>query len=79
MNHRLKSLLAEVFQVRESDLHQDLVKADLDSWDSLTQMDLVVSLEKEFSISLDIPDIVRLNSISEIIQVLTEKGVNLGD
>jgi acyl carrier protein len=37
-----------------------------------------VSIEREFDITLEIPDIIRMNSIGEIIEVLVDKGVDLG-
>lgn len=78
MNKRLISVLAEVFGLRADQIVPELNKEDVGSWDSLKQMDLVMSLEREFSISLEIPDIVRLNSVANIIDVLTGKGVDLG-
>ena len=72
MNQRLATVLADVLNLKESDIHSDLDKADVGDWDSLKQMDLVVSLEREYRITLEIP-------VSEIIAVLTEKGVSLGN
>jgi acyl carrier protein len=77
MNKRLISVLAEVFGIRADQISPDLTKDDIGSWDSLKQMDLVMSLEREFSIALEIPDIIRMDSVANIIDVLTGKGVNL--
>lgn len=79
MNNRLKVLLAEVFRLRESEINIKLEKKDVGSWDSLKQMDLVMSIEKEYSISLGIHDIVRMVSVASIIDVLKEKGIELAD
>lgn len=79
MNKRLVVMLAEIFCLRESDIDPELVKADVGTWDSLKQMDLVVSLENEYKISLEIPDILRMVSVGEIIAVLHEKGVDLAN
>ena len=78
MNKRLISVLTEVFGLRVDQIVPELTKDDVGSWDSLKQMDLVMSLEREFSIILEIPDIIRLNSVANIIDVLTDKGVDLG-
>ncbi len=78
MNNRLAELLADIFGMRESDIHPELKKADVGTWDSLKQMDLVVSLEKEYAIALDIPDILRMLTVKDIMNVLNEKGVVLG-
>lgn len=78
MNKRLVSVLANVFGLREDQIVVELTKENLGAWDSLKQMDLVVSLEREFSIFLEIPDIIRMTSVGNIIDVLANKGVNLG-
>jgi acyl carrier protein len=77
MNKRLAANLASVFGLRESEIQPELKKADVGSWDSLKQMDLVMSLEREYDVTLEIPDIIRMVSVKEISDVLTEKGVKL--
>ena len=79
MNKRLAVILAEVFDLRKAEIHPDLEKSEVGTWDSLKQMDLVMTLEKEYDITLDIPDIVKMVSVANIAQVLQDKGVNLGD
>ena len=78
MSPRLVSVLADVFGLRADQIVPELTKDAVGSWDSLKQMDLVISLEREFDIALEIPDIVKMNSVASIISVLTNKGVNLG-
>jgi acyl carrier protein len=76
---KFAKLLAEVFEVRVSDITPDLRKADVGSWDSLKQMDLVLCLEREYEITLDIPDILRMTSVAQIKAVLLEKGIQVED
>lgn len=77
MNKRLAAILAEIFGLREAEIHTDLDKADVGTWDSLKQMDLVMTLEREYGITLEIPDILRMMSVAGIMEVLKEKGVAL--
>lgn len=79
MNRRLMTILAGVFQLRESEIRPELTKAEVGTWDSLKQMDLVMSLENEYDITLVIPDIIKMVSVMSIIEVLKEKGVDLAD
>lgn len=79
MNKRLVSVLVDVFGVRQDEIVIDLTRDNLGSWDSLKQMDLVVSLEREFDILLEIPDIIKMSSVRNIIDVLVRKGVSLDD
>lgn len=77
MDKRLISVLSQVFNVRPDDIVVGLTKEHLGSWDSLKQMDLVVSLEREFNIDLEITDIIKMDSVGQIIDVLANKGVSL--
>jgi acyl carrier protein len=79
MDSGLAALLAEVFGLRVAEVHPGLKKAEVGTWDSLKQMDLVVSLERTYAIALEIPDILRMVTVADIIKVLLEKGVNLED
>ena len=78
MNKRLLAILAEVFGLKEAEIRPSLTRDDVGSWDSLRQMDLVLSLEREFGITLEMADIVRMESVASIEEVLRGKGVDLG-
>ncbi len=78
MNQHLAEILADVFGLRVSDIQPALQKTEVGTWDSLKQMDLVMSLEREYGIALDIPDILRMTSVADIMAVLQDKGVDLG-
>lgn len=79
MNKQLAEILAEVFGLRVNEIQPALQKSEVGTWDSLKQMDLVMSLEREYGIALDIPDIVRMTSVAAIMDVLKDKGVSLAD
>jgi acyl carrier protein len=77
MDKGLAAILADVFGLREAEIHPGLKKEDVGTWDSLKQMDLVVSLEREFTIALEIPDILRMVTVADIMKILLEKGVDI--
>ena len=79
MNKKLIHMLAEVFDMKISEINEGLTNEDISNWDSLTQMDLVTSIENEFEIELEMMDIVSLTSIKAIIDTLKNKGINLED
>ncbi len=78
MNSKIMEILAEIFEIKVSDIKIDLTKDDIDGWDSLTQMDLVTSIEKEFNVELEMLEIVEMTSIEKIIEILKNKGVDIG-
>ncbi|MGS2716909.1 acyl carrier protein [Eionea flava] len=78
MNEKLKNTLAEVFNLSPTEIHEGLMKENIGSWDSLKQMDLVVTLEREYTTTLEITDIIKMTSVASIINVLRDKGFDLG-
>lgn len=79
MNEKLVSVLAEVFNLQPNQIVPELTKENVGSWDSLKQMDLVMSLERQYGVSLEIEDIVQLISVAKIVEVLKQKGIDFGD
>ena len=79
MNKKLAEVLADIFGLRVAEIQPELQKSEVGTWDSLKQMDLVMSLEREYDIALDIPDILRMTSVAEIMAVLRDKGVDIGN
>jgi len=79
MNERLVAVLSSVFGLRKEQVTPELSRDMVSKWDSLTQMDLVVSIEQEFSLTLEITDILKMGSVAGILEVLRDKGVDLGD
>lgn len=77
MDNKLAALLADIFGMKPAEMRADLKKEDVGSWDSLKQMDLVLTLEREYDIALEIPDIVEMTSVAAIETVLRQKGVVL--
>lgn len=77
MNERLRGLLAEVFGLKAGDIREDLSRDDVVNWDSLKQMDLVMTLEREYEIELELAEIPRMKSVAAILEVLREKGVDI--
>lgn len=73
MDTTLRELLAEVFELKVEDLNETLTKEQIDSWDSLRQMDLVVSIENKYDIELTIDDIIKMDSITTIKEVVESK------
>ena len=75
MDDKLVKLLSDVFEIKENEITIDLVKDDIDSWDSLKQMDLVLSIENNYDISLEMEEIVKMNSFDSIKNCILNKRI----
>lgn len=74
MDEKIEGLLAEVLQVPPTTITDELTMKDLDAWDSLKHMELVVSLEQNFDVQLSFDDIVAMQSVGAIKRVLRERS-----
>lgn len=74
---KLDELIKTFFSLpKNRQLAGDLGPGKLDGWDSLGHINLMSALESEYKISLDINEIVSLESISDIKKLLKRKGVS---
>jgi acyl carrier protein len=72
----LEALLATVLQLPATRITDDLTMKDVESWDSLKHMELIVSVENTYGIELSFDEIVAMQTVSEIKRVLRQKGVS---
>lgn len=76
MEQKLKDLMAELFKMQQEEITESLTMKDVDVWDSLKHMELIVSIEEMFGIELTFDEIVVMQTFKEIKRVLKEKGVD---
>jgi acyl carrier protein len=75
MQKKLIELLMQAFTLNEKDAEIASMKS-VSEWDSLTHVELMMSIEEEFNISKITPDeMVMMTDIENIRKVLTNKNV----
>ncbi|MBA3562402.1 MAG: acyl carrier protein [Gammaproteobacteria bacterium] len=70
MHRTVEQIIAEVFEVDESSLSDDLTPETVDRWDSLNHFRLITALEQAFRIKLSMREIQSLESIGKIREVV---------
>jgi acyl carrier protein len=70
MDERIKAVMANVFNVAMADLNDNSSPEQIDTWDSLTHMNLMVALEEEFEVKFDDDHILQINDFGSICDVL---------
>jgi acyl carrier protein len=74
LDGKVAGLLAEVLQVPATTISDDLAMQDVEAWDSLKHMELVVALENAFGMQLSFDEIVTMRSVREIKRVLNDRS-----
>lgn len=74
---RLTSVFRNLFANQRLTLSRATTAKDVDGWDSLMHINLIVAVEGEFRIRFTSREITGLQNVGELIDVITRKqGVN---
>ncbi len=73
MEERIIKLLAEILELDPETITEDLSASYCSEWDSLASMAIMRSLEKEFDIKFSFEDLMELDSVGNIIRVVSKK------
>lgn len=69
----IRKILAETFSIRESDLTENTEMTEIESWDSLTHMEMISNLESELEIEFTADEIMEMTNVGKIEKIVGEK------
>jgi acyl carrier protein len=75
LDEKVNGVVADVLQLSPDMISDELTMKDVDTWDSLKHMELIVSLEDAFALQLSFEEIVNMQSVGSIKRVLQERGM----
>jgi acyl carrier protein len=71
---KLYDIIADTFNIDKSIINDTMIVTDLETWDSMAHMLFITRIEESYEIELTGNEIAKLLSVSEIKDVLKEKG-----
>ncbi|GAA0070106.1 acyl carrier protein [Clostridium sardiniense] len=75
---KLNKILCELFEIKDvEDLKDELGPDEIEGWDSMAHIELVLKLEEGFDISLEVIDVSRMYTIGDIKKILGKYEVEL--
>jgi len=78
LRSRFNKLIAAVFNVEVSEIRDDRGPHDIQAWDSLGQLNLILQVENEFEVTFDIDDVFGFFTVGDVYSSLQNK-LRLGD
>ena len=76
MNEALQVLIRRVFRLGEqAPVDPSWTSEDVEGWDSLGHLDLILALEKSYGIKLEIEEMFDVESLGDLEQLLQRRGV----
>ena len=74
--HRLKEVFLDVFDDEEIELSRSTTAADVEDWDSLMHVNLVLATERAFDIRFSSTEVAQLVDVGELIDLVEAKKVD---
>jgi acyl carrier protein len=70
---KLNGIFRDVLDDAAISLTRETTAADVEGWDSLTHISLIVAIEEEFKIRFDLYEVAPLKNVGEIIDLIHSK------
>ncbi len=74
VKQRLNRVFCEVFDDDAIEIFDAMTAADLEEWDSLSHITLVLAVEKEFGLRLNAAEVGQLANVGEMMQLLMKRS-----
>jgi len=71
---KLEIVLGEVFSLAPEKIYDSLSLQNIETWDSMTHMVMIIRLEEAFEIQFSGDEIADIRSIGDIREILTKRG-----
>ena len=73
MEQKVKQIMADVLDLDPRAIDGHTAKDTIESWDSLTHINLCLNLEQDFQVALTVSEMEAMLSYADILRVLREK------
>ncbi|MBF0358382.1 MAG: acyl carrier protein [Magnetococcales bacterium] len=73
----LQAIYREVLKKPDLQLTPELTARDVDSWDSLAHVQIIVEVEKKFGVEFDLDDFLAIRNVGDFFKLLARYGVDL--
>ncbi len=73
MEDRVKKVMSDVLNIDIESINNESSPDNIENWDSLKHMNLIVALEEEFEIEFDDEEIVESMNYTLIVNILESK------
>jgi acyl carrier protein len=66
ISQELKSVILDVLHLDDFDLQDETIAPDVPGWDSLTHINIILAVEKKFSIKFKSYEVLRLKNVGDL-------------
>jgi Acyl carrier protein len=73
IRHKMTEVFRDIFKKPDLELFDDMNSNDIEGWDSLKHVSLILALEKSFSITFEPREILSIKKHSDMENLIKEK------
>lgn len=73
IKNKLTQVFRDVLDDNSIELVRETTAADIEDWDSLSHITIIVAIEREFQIKLNLADIKPLRNVGEMLDLIQRK------
>ena len=70
---RMNSVISDILDLPDLVLEPELTAKDIDGWDSLAHINIIVGMENEFAIKFKLADIKLLKNVGDFVELVNSK------
>lgn len=70
---KLERVFRDVFDKRDLKIFDSMTANDIEEWDSLMHINLIIAIEKEFSIKFTVTELAQLRDVGDTIRLIEKK------
>ena len=67
----------DIFEIKDIVINRELSQKDVEDWDSIGHVRLIVAIQEEFNIDIPIEDSISLSTVGKIIDYVCQKITQL--
>ncbi|MEI8185758.1 MAG: acyl carrier protein [Chlorobiaceae bacterium] len=73
IKNKLTEIIRDILDDETITLTREMRATDIEEWDSLAHISIIVAVEKEFKAKFDLYDIKRLKNVGDMIDLISSK------
>ena len=68
-------IISDTFQISTKKINNESGPDDIEMWDSLGQLSLILAIEQKYKITLEIDEIFEIMNVGDIYKILEKRGI----
>ncbi len=70
---KLNEIFREVFDDENIEVNANTTSADIEDWDSLEHINLIVAVENEFGIKFNMGEVTTMKNVGEMVEIISQR------